>query len=122
MAYVSKQDKIKIVNAVKAVLPKGWKATFAIRHYSTIVCTIRSAPVDLKKVFDTDENHYDVNHYHYEKHTKDPEIVKILDKIVNALNTDNYDNSDIMTDYFDVGHYIDLRFGEWDKPFVNTLA
>jgi hypothetical protein len=39
---------------------------------------------------------------------------------VRALNCDNYDNSDSMTDYFDVGHYVDLNIGKWDKPFVCT--
>jgi hypothetical protein len=36
------------------------------------------------------------------------------------MNTGNWNRSDIMTDYFDVGHYIDLTFGTWDKPFQNT--
>jgi hypothetical protein len=25
-----------------------------------------------------------------------------------------------MTDYFHVGHYVDLRIGTWAKPFVVT--
>lgn len=37
-----------------------------------------------------------------------------------ALNTDNYDNSDVQTGYFDVGHYVELRIGRWDKPFQVT--
>lgn len=129
MAYVSKADKEKIVKAVKAVLPKDWKATFAVRNYSTIVCTIRSAPVDLEKIFpDTWKpegkplTNVDVNHYHIHRNCKDKKIADILQKIVDALNTDNFDNSDPMTDYFCVGHYVDLRFGEWNKPFINTLA
>lgn len=32
----------------------------------------------------------------------------------------NYDNSDIMTDYFDVNFYLDLSVGSWTKAYVNT--
>jgi len=34
------------------------------------------------------------------------------------MNEGNHDNSDIMTDYFDVGWYISVRLGKWDKPYV----
>ncbi|QPI17913.1 hypothetical protein POP12_121 [Pectobacterium phage POP12] len=120
MAYVNKETKAKIVAAVKAVLPKDWKATFAVRNYSEIVCTIRKAPFELADVFDgVREGHYNVNQYHIKAHCKDEKIAEALQKIVDALNLDNYDNSDPMTDYFDVGHYITLQFGSWDKPFEN---
>lgn len=131
MAYVPKEKKAKIVAAVKAVLPKGWKVTFAVRHYSTIVCTVRSAPFDLMEKMDHPSikrgyngetfDHIGINNYHAETYSTDKEFTKTLQKIIDALNTDNYNNSDIMTDYFDVGHYVDLRFGEWNKPFKNSL-
>lgn len=124
MAYVSKEIKAKIVTEVKKVLPADWKATFAVRHHSTIVMTVRSAPFDLAAKFYQAKNHpdyCDVNHYHFAKSTPDQNLAATLEKIIDALNTDNYDNSDVMTDYFDVGHYVDLRFGEWGKPFINTL-
>jgi hypothetical protein len=28
-----------------------------------------------------------------------------------------YDNSDIMTDYFDVAYYNNINIGKWDKPY-----
>lgn len=43
----------------------------------------------------------------------------VFEKLVNiiaALNSENYDNSDIMSDYHDVGYYVDLNFGRYDKP------
>lgn len=125
MAYMNQKKKAKIVAEVKKVLPKGWKATFAVYNYSTLRCTIRSAPLDLKETFHRAREDWDfltINTYHAEKQCKNKETAEILEKIIDALNTDNYDRSDIMTDYFDVGHYIDLQFGSWDKPFVNTLA
>jgi hypothetical protein len=122
MAYVNKETKAKVVAAVKAVLPKDWKATFAVQDHMVLVCTIRKAPVDLKAVFDCDREYYGVNEYHYRTHCNDKAVADILEKIVTALNCDNHDNSDPMTDYFDVGYYINLQFGSWDKPFTNTAA
>ena len=62
----------------------------------------------------------DVNPYHVRTHVADECVADVLQKIVDALNTDNHDRSDIMTDYFDVGHYVDLHIGRWDRPFVCT--
>jgi len=35
---------------------------------------------------------------------------------------DFYDNTDIMTDYFDVSHYIDIDVGRWNKPYQVVAA
>jgi hypothetical protein len=33
------------------------------------------------------------------------------------INKRNWDKSDIQTDYFDVGFYLTLSQGKWDKNF-----
>lgn len=43
------------------------------------------------------------------------EVLKQADEIGNARN---WDNSDSMTDYFDVNYYFDLHIGKWNQPFV----
>lgn len=43
---------------------------------------------------------------------------KMLIRVTEIANADNYDNSDHMTDYFDVGFYFHLEIGKWNKPFV----
>ena len=35
-------------------------------------------------------------------------------------NKDNWDKSDIQTDYFNVNYYLHLAIGKWDKPFTET--
>ena len=122
MAYVNKETKKIIVEAVKAVLPKGWKATYAVRHHSTLVMTIRKAPVDLIAEINevsgsnySPEHKIDVNHYYPENIFS--ESLETFKAIIDALNVVNYDNSDPMTDYFDKGYYIDLNIGTYDKPF-----
>ena len=125
MAYVDKEKKAKIAAALKRVVPKGWKYSLAVDHHSTIVMTIQSADVDLIHAFkpspyyNPDEiTHHDVNPYHYESHLLDDSpLLPLFDAIFGALNIDNFDNSDIQTDYFHVGHYVRLHIGRWDKPF-----
>ena len=41
-----------------------------------------------------------------------------LSEVIPAMNEGNHDNSDIMTDYFDVGWYISVNIGRWDKPYI----
>jgi hypothetical protein len=57
-----------------------------------------------------------VNPYHYESHfTGDAR--EFLTETLQAMNNGNHDNSDIQTDYFDVGWYIHVDIGRWDKPY-----
>jgi hypothetical protein len=34
------------------------------------------------------------------------------------MNAGNWDKSDIQTDYFNVGWYIDVNIGKWNKPYT----
>jgi hypothetical protein len=36
-------------------------------------------------------------------------------------NADNWDNSDSMTDYFDVNYYLHINIGKWNKPYEITI-
>ena len=112
MAYVSQDRKKALAPAIKAVLKKyGMKGTIAVRHYSTLVVNIKSGKIDFGG------NNISVNpywiHEHYEGVAKD-----FLLELKDAMNEGNHDNSDIMTDYFDVGWYCDINIGKWDKPYV----
>lgn len=123
MAYVNQAKKQKIAAALKLVVPAGWKYSLAVRNHSTIVMTVAAAPFDLLAAFnpaygcDKPPTYVSVNPYHISTHVWDECVAEVLQKIVDALNTDNHDNSDLMTDYFDVGHYVTLQLGRWDKPF-----
>lgn len=148
MAYVNKQKKAKIKEALKQVMPKDWKWSLAVRNHSTAVLTISKAPIDLIAIFcdvadvynkrrvdiygepvhttkrQRENMNYDVTKWDMQRMTEGLQnryIAAIFDKIFDAMNTDNHDNSDIQTDYFDVGHYVDVQIGKWDKPFIKTL-
>jgi hypothetical protein len=122
MAYMNQEKKKKIAAALKAQnLPSDWKISLSVRHHSEIVCTIKSAPASV--LDETLEGCHisngmpQINEFHLDKFFTG-ETLEILKKIKEALNTDNHDNSDAMSDYFDVGHYVGMQFGNWDRPCV----
>ena len=114
MAYIDQEQKRRINGLLKPVLKKyGAKASLRIRHHSTLVCTVRGGnfnPVwDYTGQTDPAQFGLTVTPYHYKNHfsgaTRD-----FLREFMGALMDWNHDNSDIMTDYFDVGWYVDIRF------------
>lgn len=132
MAYMNQEKKAKIAAKLKDVVPKGWKYSLSVRNRSTIVMTITSAPVDLMAEAQrvTAERqarqgetprpyfaatHLGVNPFH--PHFSFDVSLPIFKDIIKALNDGNHDRSDIMSDYFDVGWYVEIGVGKWDKPF-----
>ncbi len=117
MAYVSQEKKAELVALAKAVLPSDWKATFSVRNHSTMVCTISQAPASVLADYKANENAPEpyVNHYHLQPNWQG-ESLKVLEALKAALFTGNHDRSDSMSDYFDVGWYVSINFGKWNKP------
>jgi hypothetical protein len=132
MAWMNQERKAPLVAAAKKVLKKyGVKATFSTSN-SSISCNIKSGPLDFisnyNKTAGSQYSHsavgfyaatteIDVNVYHYDKHF-DGKCRKFLGELIKALNVGNHDNSDIQTDYFDVGWYVNVHVGKWNKPYV----
>ncbi len=134
MAYVSQENKKSKAPAIKEICKRyGVKATLAVRNYSTLVLNIASGSIDFignynatlagdeyaRPYHSEQKNYLDVNHRHFDKHftgvAKD-----FLTEVLAVMEKGNYDNSDSQTDYFDVGFYIDVNVGRWDKPYVCT--
>ena len=136
MAYVSKDLKAKIVANLKAIPAlKAYKYSLAVRNHSTVVMTVYAGPLDLIGNYNTAPDPYrgrygdkeairdalDVNSYRYREHFHGPALDLML-AVFGALNTDNHDRSDSQTDYFDVGHYVRLCIGTWDRPYRVTAC
>ena len=54
---------------------------------------------------------------------EEEKIAYFYEELLGAMNGvgskySNHDNSDIQTDYFDVGWYVDVNAGIWNKPYV----
>ncbi len=131
MAYMDQLKKAKIAAALKPVMPDGWKYSLSVCHHSRIVCTISAAPVDLLAAA-VERRDYLIGetrprpttplgvNTHHPAHHFEGELLETLSAIIAALNTDNFGHPDPMTDYFHVGHYVDLQIGRWDRPFRCT--
>ena len=133
---MSQDRKSELAPAIKAVLKKyGVKGSLAVRNHSTLVLNIKSGPIDfignLNKVcavapgadrygaYRPAVGSIDVNPYHYQSHF-DGKALAFLSAVMPVMNTGNHDNSDIQSDYFDIGWYIDVNIGAWNKPYILT--
>ncbi len=138
MAYVSQERKQSLAPAIKAVLKKyGVKGSLSIRTHSSLVLTIKSGKIDFVENFIETDNKVlhgrkmsqdqidhirknqsvDVNPYWYHEHFSG-KAKDFLKEVLAAMNNGNHDNSDIQSDYFDVGWYVDVNIGRWNQPYV----
>ena len=118
MAYIN-QDKKKVIQAkLKTIIPKGWKWSLRIDNHSTLILTIQSSPIDFLK--NIERQYVSLNTYWLADSNilQSVGMVELFKSIRDAMNTNNYDKSDIASDYHEVGHYIDISIGRWDKPYT----
>ena len=114
MAYIGQDGKRRINALLKPIL-KDWgaKASLSIPHHTTLNCKIRGGnfnPVaDYHGPLHPEDTTINVNPYHYRNHFSG-ETRDFLQEVMGALMDGNHDNSDPMTDYFDVGWYVNIRF------------
>ena len=135
MAYMSQEKKAKIAPVVKAVLAKyKVKGSLSVHHHTALTLTIKSGPIDFIGNFnrvagsrpggfrngESAKDSLQINEYWYHEHF-DGVAKDFLKEVIDAMNDGNHDNSDIQTDYFDVGWYIDVRIGRsWIDPYSYT--
>jgi hypothetical protein len=128
MAYMSQENKKQIkVELDKVLKPMGFKYSLGVRHHSTLVLNIWAGPVDfisnyyhsdvLPRAPVTKQNYIDLNPYHYRSYFTG-DTLSLLDKVFDVLNNGNHDRSDSQSDYFDVGWYVDVNIGRYDRPYV----
>ena len=125
MAYISQEKKKELAPKIKAVLKKyGVKGSISISHHSNLVVRLKEGKVDLygeKTSPSWCGSHgsdsvitYWINAHHPGK-SRD-----FLNELKAAMNDGNWDKSDAMTDYFNVGWYSDIVVGNNSagKPYV----
>jgi hypothetical protein len=134
MAYMNQERKAARAPAIKAVLKKyGVKGSLSVRNHSTLVLTLKSGKIDfignsnrvcgndhyqVSRGFTPNTSGYsDVNPYWFKEHY-DGKALSFLKEVFAIMNNGNHDNSDIQTDYFDVGWYSDVNIGKWNNPYI----
>ena len=144
MAYVLQEMKKDLAPQIKAVLKKyGLKGSIGVRHHSSLVVNIKSGILDLVGASNRHrieeakrrgnepyiDNYIQVNENYVSDWMKaigESKIAKFYDELVAAMkgvgsqSVEWYNNSDIMTDYFDRAYYIDINVGQWNKPYEVT--
>ena len=114
MAYFNQERKKEMAPAIKALLKKyGMKGSLAVRHHSTVVLNLKEGSID----FGGDS--IQVNVYWIDKNYTGV-ARDFLTEAYAILMQGNHNRSDIMTDYFDIGWYVDINVGRWDRPYVFT--
>jgi hypothetical protein len=124
MAYVSQELKAKIAPKVKAILKKyKVKGSLAVNHHSTLVLNIKEGALDMYKdygnVEDARKFGIQVNPYWYKEHFSG-KTKAFLSEVIPAMNDGNWDKSDAQTDYFNVGWYVSVNIGKWNKPYAKV--
>ena len=138
MAYMSQERKSQIAPVVRAICRKyGVKASLAVHNHSTLVLNVTQGDIDFienfiktdrekpyAKYMSDDQVAYlrknqclDVNPYHFKDHFTG-RALQFLKEVHTAMMKGNHDNSDIQTDYFDVGWYVDINIGRWNRPYA----
>jgi hypothetical protein len=129
MAYMSQERKAAIAPVVKAICNKyKVKASMAVRNHMTLVLNIKQGEIDFMQSYkdagsdrgsasDREIKHLQVNPYHFDNHFTG-KAKAFLNEVFDAMQTGNHNRSDIQTDYFDVGWYVDVNIGQWDAAYA----
>lgn len=129
MAYMNQERKTKLAPGIRSVLKKYQvKGTIKVRNHSTLIVTIPSGSIDFignfnqaginkYQQFKCAVDNIDVNPYWYHEHFSGVAL-EFLKELFDAMNVGNHNNSDIQSDYFDVGWYVDVNIGKWDAPYA----
>lgn len=135
MAYMNQERKQALAPAIKAILKKyGIKGSLAVNNHSTLVLNIKEGEIDFIANFNDcqdaqvsgRERRYakdcmQVNRYWFRDHFAG-RALEFFEELFPAMNVGNHDNSDIQTDYFDVGWYVDVNVGKWNAPYKVSVG
>lgn len=117
MAYISTEEVKVIREELKKNFPSqlGWKLSIVRRDYLSLSISIIEAPFELRN--DVKNDYEQVNSY-WITSRENKQSIPVLKKILKIANKNNYDRSDVQSDYFDVGFYLNLSIGHFGKPFT----
>lgn len=134
MAYVTKELKARVSAEIKKIMPKGTKYSISGTGTGTLRLNIWSADTDLlegvrnynRKRAETgwmvpEKLDHVRLRYDIAKIDFGAEWNSVMKKALDILYEGNHDRSDAQVDYFDVGWYVDINLGTWDRPFQHDM-
>lgn len=113
MAYFSQERKKEMQPKIKALLKEyNMKGSLSVKHSSAVVLNLKEGAVD----FGVERDYEQVNTFYIDKLYKGV-AKEFLLKAKAILMSGNHNNSDLHTDYHDVGWYVDINIGRYDQPY-----
>jgi hypothetical protein len=129
MAYIDQHKKASMAPRIREILSRyGVKGSIALRNHSTLVLNVKSGDVDFAAQRNPNPDGSalkditcgsQINPYWYQTQFTDTALA-FLQELIPAMNDGNHDRSDVQSDYFDIGWYISINLGSWDKAYVLT--
>ena len=124
MAYIGANEVREIRNELKKTFPT---LKFSVRKngYSSVTVSIMKGDVDFSPILDK-SGAIDVNHYHLGNYGEFAGLFGKINDIIKSAPAKAkdgcawYNNSDAMTDYFDVAFYYNITVGKWSKPYIKV--
>lgn len=118
MAYIDQARKKKIAPVIKDICTRyRVKGRLSINDHSTLVLNVSSGKIDFIGNREQmgalpGDNYINVNPYWYKKDFSGI-AEKFITEVMAAMNDGN-----IQADCFDVGWYVKVNIGRWDKPYI----
>jgi len=124
MAFITTEEVKNIRTQLKKELPN---LKFSVKkiNYSKVSITIKSGNLDFRGALVKEQNgdYLQVFRDFKSQFAKDEKVVEALQKVNDIAFSQNYhDNSDAMTDYFDVAYYVSIKIGDYDKSYELRAA
>ena len=121
MAYITTDQVKEKRNLIKKAFPAkdGWKFSITREHFSSLQIHIMQYPDN----YDFGTEHAQINHFHYDSDDDFGDAEKaVIKKLNDIAHLGHWDDSDIMTDYFNCAFYVNLAIGKWDRMPVSVPA
>lgn len=116
MAYITSERVAEIRKELKNKFP-SWKLSVTRQHYSVVKVVILKSDIDLTHLLHG-HKYLRTDVFNVGDTFGTPEATAALQGIHTITNKDNYNNSDSQSDYFDVGFYVTISIGDFEKPYV----
>ena len=120
MAYINAESTKAIRENLKKAFP-SIKFSVKNQHHSTVAISIMASSLELNAhTLEAIKNYGNasVSPYWLDQSDYCQETKETLMAIFDIANKGNHNNSDSQSDYFDVGWYVNLEFGQWNKPYI----
>ena len=93
---------------------------FSVRrnNYNSIYVDLLKADFKPFKEESECKSYTEINHYHIDNdHDLTDRAKEVMINVISFVNSYNYDNCDIMTDYFNTNFYLHVGIGNFTKPY-----